>query len=256
MASAPVEEWRVANSKIKYPFVDSASLAATNGAFLPESVILDASIIADPQYTRVWISSITRNGSQITFNIANSINRAFATGVYNLATAGDTVYLLTQADQPAGVLVIDNTSNFLQGWPTGTSEFLAAATTFSMSALEFLPGAAVTEVRSDNAIQSGDLCWVGSDGVQLRTTENPNEVVIDIVGDPLYELDQSQYESVAPGILRYFDVVFGEDAFTVGPDNDGVIHLEAQNLYLTNDALRITADGNTLSFELAGQTQE
>lgn len=182
------ESWRQVAATSNYPFEDGSNLTTRDGLVLPKRVVLDAVVHpASPGPFR--IEAIDVSVSDVQIRIRDRDQNLVATGSFPITDSPDEIPLLTPEGHPAGLLVTDPVGlAALRGWPRGLHTFGITNAVFVASAC--VPGAAsgLLGVRVGERILTGEITFVGENGVVLRPEVIEGETVIryDVVGDPLF----------------------------------------------------------------------
>lgn len=173
----------------KYPFVDTATLKATNADFvIDKAAFIDATFYIIGGGGAVRLTQLVVADTRIKFVIETTSPLIQVSADYDWRAPPENG-LLPVADaygRPAGILLMnaDLLRNF-SGLPVGTYDFETnaefVATTF-IPAKE--PGVRALKTAA-GAFMTNDVWFIGDGGIVLRF-EEPNIIRIDIVGIPLY----------------------------------------------------------------------
>ena len=178
MASEAVyQEWQDTNRDINFPFMENTSLVGENDIELPKDAIVDAIFYPIDLEGFLYLSSIdpTTNtmvvSDSTTGQVKGTSTATFGSGVH---------YFYDQFERHVGTIVTG----------PGISE-LATSFTFAVGSAVFSAAVVLPQnqpgVRGvrlpDGTVLTGEITFVGRDGVQL-TTNNDSTLRVDVVGAP------------------------------------------------------------------------
>jgi hypothetical protein len=265
--------WRNINALRRYPFSDGSSMFFEAGA-IPSAWILDARIYARGNYGSSGVCRIGRLIKDV-----SSISLVFYSGDAALGTAvisfdpffSDALVTIMDGDIPAGCLVIDSSRTaLLQAIPAGDYALAEGVADLVPSCIEPLPARQVVSISK----AAGDVRISAAEGISL-VRQDASTVRVDIIGDP----HSARYGcTTAPGntpldllgtflerltVLHYVKTPNGD---FVGPyasnlesRSDGSIALilktpqaEGPVTREVRPAFRITVDGSSITFSMAG----
>jgi hypothetical protein len=247
-------EWRNGNERIKYPFVDSATLTAESGDVLEPDLLLDARLYPIGGQAGLYISSISLDASGMTFHIGDDAIRSRATGFidFNLPIP-DEVPVYDSYERPAGILVStsERFSLLRNQLPTGETVFSRKATEFVSSCAIPMPQVCLRGlVLNDGSFLTEDVYLVGDNGVVLEF--DGDAIVIDLVGDPYASVKVCEEETGNPQTYCGLKTINGippdengEFTFTAGANTvaggtlDNIIRISQE----TDGVLRISLAG-------------
>lgn len=178
-----MESWKEQNQDRKYPFMDTASMTNGNDA-IPEHVIVDARLYPAEHDGRLFLSNV-KVSSNRTFEVSISDGTR---GVVGQATGDSDSVILNLTDsygRPAGVLVGGPLNfEYFANWSVGDHEFEEDQTPFLPRVQLPMPKNRVTGfLLDDGSFFTGDVWFVGENGVRLRT--DGTSIRVDVVGDAL-----------------------------------------------------------------------
>ena len=184
MSKYVFQGWRETQSKVKYPFADTATM--TNGVVtLLNSTFVDGRLYPIGGGPRLYISKIEREVDIVTITLRSEDSDDLATASYAIASP-PTNGILSFEDQygrPAGVLVSTPSElSILGAIDQGEYEFTIAQTEFAAAVVVPMPDAGVRGiVTADGDLVAGDVWLVGENGIVLR--KDGDALRVDVVGD-------------------------------------------------------------------------
>lgn len=276
MNPIPHLEWRNLNSNRNYPFMDSSSLIF-DGGFIPQSWIVDARIYARGNYSEgqpCYISKMVRTNTLVALEVSASSGFVLGEAVIKFGETKDIISIF-DGSVLAGCLVIDPArSSLLQSVDEGEYSLTADSATFLPAVCEYLPE---TQVQSINS-KSANVMLTGNEGIKVESL-NGTTIKISILGDPHF----TRYECVvnadsAPAEVLDLNGVFLKNLTIVHyvksaagallgpfvsklkqkPDGSVVLALKTKEFEAGSSepdmrpAFRITTEGNSLIFSMAG----
>jgi len=169
----------------RYPFADDATLTTRDGLTLHESTFVDAVVYPPGARTTVGIRSVEITERHATLWIGDETQPRLASGTFDRLDTADAVPLVDLYDRPAGLLLTDPVHlSVFQTWPLGRHDLTAKAAPFVASCVIPLPAVGVQGFVVGGVVLTGDVWFVGEDGVVL--SEEDGAIRVDIVGDPLF----------------------------------------------------------------------
>ncbi len=189
-------EWRNNNQRVRYPFIDSATMTAENGVVLSQDIFDDARLYPIGGVAGIFLNRITVAGSLVTVAIAD-VNGELASVSYDAVDNDkDELELFDRYGRPAGMFVSD-VERFatLAGFSSGDTVFSRSATEFAGSVAVPMPQYGVVGLLVDGHVFAGDVWLVGTNGVVLNVDDGA--IRIDIIGDPYAKLKQCDERGVA-----------------------------------------------------------
>jgi len=234
-------EWRNNNERVRYPFVDTATLTDVDEAVtLDEDLFSDARLYPIGGEAGVFLRNINVDQTIVTFTIAGPNVGDLASGAYDATAAPGEVALYDDFDRPAGILVSTavQLAALADQLPQGDTTFEAGTTEFVASAVVPLPHTGVRGLLLDDGeIVSGDVWLVGEDGVVLSF--EGGAIRVDVIGDPYALLkdceDQNQPLPVFCGIKTINNIP---------PDAQGDFKLLVGGNLAEDPILRIETSGD------------
>jgi len=238
-------QWENSNDNTKYPFSVNASL--TNGSvFIPDTAFADARVHAIGGAAQQYLSSIVKNGNDVTINISDASGLLCSTAVV-LGTEVERLALTDSYGRPAGILLTDATRlAFLTGYPEGTHTFRPAQTEFISAVVTPIPQTGVQGfVSNDTEYVSDDVLLVGGRGVILEVedgeTANP-KIKVHGVGEPLFKrelCDEAEGEFPSRCYLQTIN--------DIGPDEYGNFEITICGFTVEESLMRIQPMAHGLS---------
>lgn len=186
-------EFRDEQGDSRYPFADTALLAASTGRVLPRDAFFDAALYVINAAAPLYIYSIKVTTSVVEITIGGAGNQQIAVTSYDPLNPPKNGQLpvLDLHGRPAGMLLAkDNILAYIGSWELTTHVFTPTATEFVSSVVlpAKEPGVRAVSVSSLGEFLTGDIWLVGNKGVVLREdTHEENTIRIDIVGVPLFK---------------------------------------------------------------------
>ena len=263
--------WRDEQSKARFPFDDGSNLVSFEQQTLSDALIVDAAIHPPGLTGLAYLTTVTSQDSTLTFSITDAAGRDRCSGKWPVVNAEDpaVVPLLTPEGAAAGLLVLNprEATSLLRSFQ-GSMNFAQSSARFVPSVVSFVSSNSQTNVADGVQLpESGDVYLVGSHGVQLQCetrvetisgeTLDVNYVRVNAVGDPLgrrSECGTTKFET--PRFIR--EVVFQKDGLThvCSPSGLGEIFIMSASITGKDSALRSYAEGNSISFGLAGRASD
>lgn len=271
--------WRHLNSIRNYPFTDSSSLTLPNG-FIPQGWIVDARVYARNCYKpddSAYIGRIVRDPSFIVLTFYSGQGELLGEAKVEFTSSATFIPILLNGVS-AGCLVVDPSFNStIQSIEEGEQLLEPQVARLVPSVCEYLPG---PQVQSINDV-AGTVLLRANEGIRATRVDD-STIRIDIVGDPHFErygcpegandaandaLDLKSRFLENLQILHYLRLPSGNIAgpvlSTLKRKKDGsiVLALESPTYAAANDAIsfrearpafRISTEGNTITFSLAG----
>lgn len=269
-------QWRNLNSNRNYPFTD-ASLLYFDDAFLPQSWIVDARIYARGNYSApqsCYVSKLIRTAEGVALQVSAYDGVLLGEAKISFESAADLIPIM-DAEVPAGCLVIDPARNsLLQAISEGEYELDSNVAQFVPSACEYLPASQVQSIND----KSGTVTLTGNEGIQVIKVD-ASTIQINIVGDPHFNrygciqgqddaandaLDLSATFLKKLSVLHYVKTPNGSlsgpfvSRLVKKDDGSIVLALKTRSFNSADEtvelrpAFRITTEGNTITFSMAG----
>lgn len=280
-------EWTNKNSQRNYPFTDSSTMIVGDYGFIPNDLIVDAriylrgtykalttphvgqiSLELDKAIFHIMLGESELGQVEIPWNIAANIQY---TPVADTKLASFSIF---NAGIPTGMMVINVTMlHILQSLGQGSYTLGSEVLQFLPFVCEYLPGPQITSVNG----LTGPVTLRGETGIQVKQLpSSDNEIEISIVGDPhftrynclpgasdiadaLINLRSNFLEELV--IVHYLNANSSNPSISKlktridsGPRQDGSIDFHSESPPLQNGrrAFRITVNGNTINFSMAG----
>jgi hypothetical protein len=264
--------WRNINALRRYPFSDGSSMFFEAGA-IPSAWILDARIYARGNYAATEVCRIGRlvkatDSISLVFYVGDAV---LGTAVVRFGFFSSELITIMDGDIPAGCLVIDPyRTPLMQAIPDGDYSLAEGVADLLVSCVEPLPAQQVVSISE----AAGNVRISAAEGISL-VRQDATTVRIDVVGDP----HSSRYGCTTPPgntpldllgtflerltILHYVKTPNGD---LVGPfasnlesRSDGSVALilktptpDAPTSREVRPAFRITVEGNSITFSMAG----
>jgi hypothetical protein len=240
----------------RYPFVDTATLVATDGVTrILRDTFIDASFFVINGGAQIYISSVTVATRLVTLNFSDETGTVVATTSFvpNPVQAPQTGALDVQdmLGRPAGVLVstADRLTTFA-GWSVGTYAFPPAATTFVATAIIPANEPGVRALQFDGQLITDDVWLIGDGGVVLRhegVVQGANVIRVDVVGVPLFQ------RFVCTPFDRFQPKNFVRTINGCPPDAYGNFTITATGHEVDDTVLRITQRDGIIFFDAVGR---
>lgn len=261
-------EWRASLAPTNYPFADTASLTNSEGDFIPQGMLLDASLYLIGAQSRLYISQITITAPTVTFSFSDTSKQTIATASFPLLDPPAGLQVLDNYGRPGGLLVADPANlAVLQSWSPGSHVFLLGSTEFAARVVIPTPEIGLRGFQlADGSVFTGDVWFVGGDGVVLSHgvalvetgfQAEPTELQflrIDIVGDALYLRQQCTGPNlfVTTNFLRVLRLQRGCDFIDLVPDANGNIDVTGGSHLASDTVLRVRPTSSGLLVETIG----
>lgn len=249
-------QWYDSNDKGKYPF----SLAATltnDTLIIPDYLFADARLYPIGANQSLYISSVIKTDSTVTFYFSDSLNENIASAEYILAVPPSLINVTDGYGRDAGILVTSpERLTVINGWPVGTHIFGQEATGFCPSVITPMPDPGVRSFgdESSEEILYDDVYLVGGRGIQLdvdNTDPLRPVIVAHATGEPLFKrlmCDESGF--IVPCFLEGLKDITGVKHY---PDEYGNLYLGVCGLLAQNTLLRVQQSGNGLNISTVGK---
>lgn len=191
-------QFRDEQSDSKYPFVDGATLTATNtGAKIEADVFVDAIFFGIGTNRRIYISTITITDQLVTISLGDVGGANKLTTTYSplALPANGALPVFDEYGRPAGTLVVgvfaaNAQSKLVQfsSWAVGTHTFTVDATEFVSTVVVPSNEPGVRGLLTDkNELLAGDIWIIGDAGVVVRNVAGSSDIRIDVIGVPLFK---------------------------------------------------------------------
>lgn len=192
-------EWRDDNQHSRYPFVDSALLAADTGQMIDQDDIVDMRLNPVGFVAPFWLSRITRDAATVIVTFSDSDNHT-CSAIWTVGDTNPVVEVFDAYGRPCGVLVFSDTGKLkLEGWGQGFHNFTLEATELVSVCVVPQPQTGVRGFLDPNGnLNTGDVVLVGGPGVWL--SQDSGRIRIDITGD--FGLFKERCGQVTPEILQ------------------------------------------------------
>lgn len=261
-------EWRDEAATTQYPFADSASLVNSEGVFVPDSLLLDASLHPVGGTRRMYLSKVIATGESAQLFIGDENTDELASATIDLLQPPDIVKLVDSLGRSAGILVSSATRlSTFQSWE-GENEFSVEETEFTARVCIPVPNIGFQGfVLEDGSIFTDDIWIVGEDGVVVRRETfqeqadgYSGEVVtqevirIDVVGDPMFRRRLCGQLFETPQLLKTLTFKHGCERIVCGPDSLGDLKVTAGSQDAPDTVLRIRSVPEGLIVEAVGET--
>jgi hypothetical protein len=261
-------EWRDEGEPTKYPFADEATLRAADGAFIPESLFLDAVFYPIGGGTQLYLSQVELSHQEAVLTIGDEVNSAIAYGTVDILNPADSIRFVDLYGRPAGLIVSEaGRLALFQAWQTGIHHFTADATGFAATCCIPTPEIGVRGILlADGSLFVGDIWIVGETGVVLTAeaatyaaTGSPREsaaynyIRVDIVGDPLFRRSRCEQIFTTPRFLEQITVQDGCRQIIARPDQYGDFKITVGHQDAVDTVLRIRTTPEGLVFEAVGE---
>lgn len=250
-------DFRDEQADSRYPFVDTATLRATDGVTtISRDTFIDASLYVIGGRNHVHISTVIVTPQKITLRIGDedTDNLAETSFVPNPIQTpdNDTLTLTDTRGRPAGALIANADKLVLfSGWDIGTYTFTQAATEFVASVCipANEPGVRGALTAADDLI-TGDLWLIGDGGVVFRYEgeQNGYQIIrVDVVGVPLF----SRFLCIP--FERFTPKNFVKTINNCPPDEYGNFTLTATGFEVDDTVLRVTNRDGIIFIDAVGR---
>lgn len=233
-----------------YPFMDTATLTATNNQQIDRDLFLDASLYPIGSAGGfVYIANINITPRLVTVLFSDRTRKEIARTTFDPLLAPDVLRVYDVWDRSAGVLVSESLrlSRFTS-WANGDHIFNPTATQFVPSCVIPTPEIGVRGMLTEKGeLFTGDLTVVGDNGVVVRE-ESPGVIRVDIVGDPLFR------RKLCVPIDLFNPPAFVKTINGCPPDKYGNFNLTVGDHLSDTTIVRIYKDTNGLVIEAVGTT--
>lgn len=266
MSSARIlfPDFRDEQADSRYPFADTATLIANDGATaIARDTFIDAALYIIGASNRVYISSVIVTPQKITIRFGDENTSYLAETSFDpnpLQTPENgTLAVVDLYGRPAGALVVasdkenllDNKLVLFAGWAIGVYEFEPEATEFvstvCIPARE--PGVRGVLTDADDLI-TGDLWLIGDGGVVFRHegVQNGKQIIrVDIVGVPLFK----RFSCVP--FNRFDSKNFIKTINNCPPDEYGNFTLTATGFEVEDTVLRVSNRDGIIFIDAVGR---
>jgi hypothetical protein len=252
-----VPEWQDDLKDSRYPFTDSSSLESPEGVSIDKDMFVDAVLYPIGYSAPIYLRTIAAEARLVTFTISDATNTMVVTGAVDPFGTDDDIVLTDNYGRPAGLLVCgpDNIAR-LQAWPLGTYNFDSNAE-FVASVVIPMPESHLSGfILPDGTMMTGDVWFVGENGVVVRYDSDDDAIRFDMVGDPLFKRalcsnpEAANPLFITPNFLRTIN--------GLRPDEHGNFFLTVNNKLAGDSILRIYPDAtnNVVKIEFVGQRLE
>jgi len=189
MSTIVFGDWRDDNQQRKFPFADDALL--TNGTLeIPNSLFIDGRLYPIGGTEDLYLSSIEREGSIISFAITAAGAGELAVGGYDVTNIPENgeIAFYDAYGRPAGMLLSTETAlEAFSGLSTGTYEFISEQARFATVVVVPQPEVGVRGfILPSGETIFGDVWFVGENGVVVRK-DTDGSLRVDLIGDPFAE---------------------------------------------------------------------
>lgn len=188
--SVGVNQWPVETARVPYPFTDISSLKDSSGLLqLQSSWITDARMWPANASSRIYLKSVARDPLTLVFTIA-SLDAELCSAVVKDFTKRRVALLDTTGNQVGFLAFGPGGLQGIHDVPTGTYRFPIDAAEFVASAVASQAVAGVQGVKdAAGSLMTGDLIFVGGEGVSLHVIGTGNTLRIDVIGSPFFRRD-------------------------------------------------------------------
>jgi hypothetical protein len=178
--------WHDETAGSLYPFADDATLATTDGLFVPKEAFLDACVYPVGGGSGMYVSAVVRSADVATVYVGTAEKPKLCSAAWPAANPPYTLQLADTYGRPAGLIVCDPTALAVcQTWPEGPHAFGDGAAVFAATVCIPVPDIGLRGfVLDDGTVLTGDIVLACADGIVCSLDVN-NSVRFDVVGDPL-----------------------------------------------------------------------
>jgi len=174
----------VSQEFIRYPFTESSTLRINDTLFFPTDFISDAHLYAYKKEI-YEITGILKTRNSIKFIIGTVYDKELMTGEYQFAESEDVVNLFDMYGRRAGVLMVQSPESLLF-FPNGEFRLNTGTARFEVSCHLLLANKSVEGFRAGGRLLSGDVQFVGTQGVIL--VREGNVITVHFTGEPYFRL--------------------------------------------------------------------
>ena len=190
MPSVIFPEYRNSLKSVKYPFTDTATLESTDGSLtLPKEVFCDANLYIPGAVAPLYIQKINITNALKTITVSDYSKKYTATG--EIKPLSDSVELFDNRNRSVGILVASSDLTYFTSVPTGEYEFTYKSTPFVPRCITSLVDTGITSIGTETEALTGDIWWVGKQGIILRYVDDA--IRVDIVGEPLFKYEDPNF---------------------------------------------------------------
>lgn len=229
------QPWEEETSKIKYPFVDTASFITTVGNYtLPTDFVLDANITIPDAIENVRLSSISVFVDRVVVSITSSFN------IFTCEINGEGTFGIYNSGNLYGLLEIGVGYYKVLKWPIKVYEFNFSHI-FTPKVFNGVVSKSTSALIVNNERFTGDIIFVLSPAVS-SSEATPNNIVLDVVGDNYLERDQLYVTLTSEQLLS-------PPITSINSNTDRVYNISFGNSTSSNGYSRLTVeieDENTI----------
>jgi hypothetical protein len=243
MSTIVFGDWRDDNQRRKFPFADDALL--TNGALeIPNSLFIDGRLYPIGGTEDLYLSSVVRAGSIISFAITATGAGELAIGGYDVTAIpenGEIAFYDTYG-RPAGMLLSTETAlEAFSGLNTGTYEFISEQARFATVVVVPQPEVGVRGfILPSGETIFGDVWFVGENGVVVRK-DTDGSLRVDLIGDPFAARKLCEDEEIADTDVAALQAYCPLETINgIAPDADGNFKLLPGSIDSLSPLIRIT----------------
>lgn len=245
-------EFRDEYEPTRYPFADSSLLTPTRDEMqtIDQDMFLDASLYPIGAVGFLYIDRINIVHRAVTISIADQTLRSKASVVFDPLFAPEVLRVSDPYGRPAGVLVSDSLRLARFGsWSLGDHLYRPTATTFAVACAIPTPEVGVRGIlTARDELLTRDVLIVGDNGVVVRQGSSPENIRVDIVGDPLY------IRKLCGPADRFSTPLFIKTINGCSPDQQGNFNITVGDHFSETTILRVYPSGDGLVIEAVGQT--
>jgi hypothetical protein len=252
-----VPEWRDDLKDSRYPFTDSSSLESSGGVSIDKDMFVDAVVYPIGYSAPIYLRTISAEARLVTFSISDASNTLAITGSVDPFGTDDSISLTDNYGRPAGLLVCGPEKIArLQAWPLGEYSFDDNAEFVASVVIPMPENHLSGFILPDGSVMTGDVWFVGENGVVVRYDVDDDAIRFDLVGDPLFKRalcsnpEAANPLFVTPNFLRTIN--------GLKPDEHGNFFMTVNNKLAGDSILRIYPDAsnNSVIIEFVGQRLE
>lgn len=245
-------EFRDEYEPTRYPFADTALLTPTRDEMqaLDADMFLDASLYPIGATGFLYIDRINIAQRAVTISIADQNLRSKASVIFDPLFAPDVLRVSDPFGRPAGVLVSNSIRLARFGsWPPGDHLYRPTSTTFVVACVIPTPEVGVRGIlTARDELLTRDVLIVGDNGVVVRQGTSPDNIRVDIVGDPLY------IRKLCGPAERFSTPLFIKTINGCSPDPQGNFNITVGDHFNETTIIRVYPSADGLVVEAVGQT--
>lgn len=237
-----------------YPFGDASTLRTTSGLALDRDAILDLTLHPEGAAAGLSLLEVAVEPGLVRLSVGMPPRTVLATATFDPSAPPTNLRFADALGRPAGLAVCDPTAlATLGGWPRGTHRFAAGAAEFAARCAVAWPEPGVSALVAGDQWLDDEAWLVGGLGVVI-SVDADGAIRIDAEGDPLSRQRRCEgsTEPSPPSVLKALVVIDDQGRRSkLRPDRFGNIALVPVRWTRADQAMRVSAEGSTLTIEAA-----